>query len=198
MMELWMLFAAMFGGFTLFDILVSRGKEPPSAKVAFFQTCGYISLALVYGAFVWAIRGPEMGSRWLTGFALEYSLSFDNMIALSMIMAFFGVKGKQERTVLYAGLAGAVIFRGVILGLGGTVVSAFWPALLVGAVLCFLTGKGMLTASDEDGDGEDDVHPLIVNGSLQNHFCLETDIVRRQHFIRRPDTGPCCRVLRGF
>jgi tellurite resistance protein TerC len=154
----WMIFGVMFTSVIILDVILSLGKEP-SAKAAIFQTIGYIVLGLLFGLYVYINLGEDAGTKWWTGFTLEYALSVDNLFVIGIIMTAFSIPTKKQRTLLYCGIAGAVIFRAIFIIGGATLVNKFWWSLPLMGMLLLYSGYKILFMH---GDDEDEEEPALV------------------------------------
>jgi tellurite resistance protein TerC len=97
---------------------------------------------------------------FITGYILELALSMDNVFVIVLIFAYFKVKPIYQHRVLFWGIMGALIMRGLMIGVGAVAVAEFhWILYGFGAFLLF-TGIKMLFYDDEDGV-EPDKNPLV-------------------------------------
>ena len=97
---------------------------------------------------------------FITGYILELALSMDNVFVIVLIFSYFKVKPIYQHRVLFWGIMGALIMRGLMIGVGAVAVAEFhWILYGFGAFLLF-TGIKMLFYDDEDGV-EPDKNPLV-------------------------------------
>ncbi|MDC0143304.1 TerC family protein [Verrucomicrobia bacterium] len=97
---------------------------------------------------------------FITGYILELALSMDNVFVILLIFSYFKVKPIYQHRVLFWGIMGALIMRGLMIGVGAVAVAEFhWILYVFGAFLLF-TGIKMLFYDDEDGV-EPDKNPLV-------------------------------------
>ncbi len=104
------------------DFIFHKGDDMKSAVLwsIFWVVCG-----IVVGGFVYLIFGADGASQYFAGYALEKALSMDNLIVFIAIFTYFGVKDvKDQHKVLLWGIAGAILFRGVFVLLGGSLFNA--------------------------------------------------------------------------
>ncbi len=139
-------------------------------KVGFREALGWttlwFSLAMVFAFF--AIpelypddpKAPNKRIEFITGYILELSLSMDNVFVIALIFAYFKVKPEFQHRVLFWGIMGALIMRGLMIGVGAAAVAKFhWILYAFGAFLLF-TGIKMLFHDDEEGVDPDN-NPLV-------------------------------------
>jgi len=99
------------------------------------------------------LDGTQAAVKFFTGYLIEKSLSLDNIFVISMVFAFFGVPAIYQHRVLFWGILGAIVLRGLMIGAGATALHHFDPMIYVfGALLIFTALKMLLTKHEE-------VHP---------------------------------------
>ncbi|AZV02094.1 hypothetical protein Arno162_54 [Pectobacterium phage Arno162] len=104
------------------DFIFHKGEDMKSAAIwsVFWVGCG-----IVVGGFVYLIFGVDGASQYFAGYALEKALSMDNLIVFIAIFSYFGIKsaGDQHKVLLW-GIAGAIVFRGIFVAVGGSLFNA--------------------------------------------------------------------------
>jgi tellurite resistance protein TerC len=109
-------------------------------REAILWSLGWLSIAIIFGAILAQWRGGEDALEFLTGYVIELSLSLDNVFAIAVIFAYFGTPAEQQHRVLFWGVLGALLMRGLFIGLGTALIQRFnWILFLLGAFLV-LTG----------------------------------------------------------
>jgi tellurite resistance protein TerC len=122
-------------------------------KEALGWTTVWCALALGFAGLVYYWRGREEAVEFVTGYVIEYSLSMDNVFVIALIFSYFRVSPQYQHRVLFWGILGALIMRGVMIGAGAALIHRFhWFLYIMGAFLV-LSGIKMIFASDEG------VHP---------------------------------------
>ena len=101
-----------------------RGREL-SMRAAVQRTAIWIVLSLLFNLVVWKIRGPDKALEFLTGYVIEYSLSVDNIFVFVLIFTYFRVPPMAQHRALVWGIVGALVMRGVMIGLGVALVDRF-------------------------------------------------------------------------
>jgi len=108
----------------------------------------WIALSLLFNVGVYYWYGHESALQFLTGYIIEKSLSVDNLFVFLMIFSYFKVPAQYQHTVLYWGILGALVMRGLLIFLGVTVIQEFhWVIYIFGAFLVF-TGVKMAFQKD--------------------------------------------------
>src|SRR5207245_1166750 len=99
------------------------------------------------------MRGRHEAVAFVTGYIIELSLSMDNVFVIALIFAYFRVAQEYQHRVLFWGILGALIMRGVMIAAGTALIQRFdWMLYIFGAFIVF-TGFKMMFAGDEG------VHP---------------------------------------
>ena len=108
----------------------------------------WIALALAFGAGVYHFQGPERGLEYFAGYVLEKSLSMDNLFVFLLVFGYFQVPAELQQRVLLWGALGALVMRGVMIGLGIDLIHHFSWILYVFGGLLLLSGLRMLKADE--------------------------------------------------
>jgi tellurite resistance protein TerC len=116
----------------------------------------------LFGAGLFWLRGTQDSVDVLTGYLIEKSLSVDNIFVIVLIFTYFSVPAQYQYRVLFWGILGALLMRGVLIFAGVQLIYQFaWMAILFGAFL-ILTGIKMLIVADQKPDLENN---MIDGGS---------------------------------
>jgi tellurite resistance protein TerC len=119
---------------------------------------------------------------YLTGYVIELSLSVDNLFVFLLIFAYFKVPAKYQHRVLYWGILGALVMRGIMIGAGALLIQKFhFIIYLFGAFLVF-TGIKMFGQSDEEIDPER--NPVV---RFITRYVPITRTYEGSHFFTRVD-----------
>jgi tellurite resistance protein TerC len=114
----------------------------------------WVGLSLLFNLLVWRIRGPEHALDFLTGYLIEYSLSVDNIFVFVLIFQYFRVPARAQHRVLVWGILGALVMRGVMIGLGVALVSRFhWILYIFGAFLVITALRMFFSKHGEEDFG---------------------------------------------
>jgi len=181
----WMAFGAIVVGLLALDLGVLNRKAheisiPESLRLSAF----YIAVALVYGAWVWWYAGAQAGSEYLTAYVVEKSLSLDNVFVISLIFTYFAIPRAYQHRVLFWGIIGVIVLRGLMIGAGTALVSQFhWVLYLFGAFLVF-TGIKMLF-TNEDAPADLGQNRLIA--FLRRHLRVTDSLEGERFWVRRAD-----------
>jgi tellurite resistance protein TerC len=114
----------------------------------------WITLALMFNVFVYLEFGKIKALEFLTGYVIEYSLSVDNIFVFILIFSYFAVKDQYQHKILFWGIIGALIMRGIFIFAGVALINRFhWIVIIFGGFLVF-TGIRMLFQKDTPVDPE--------------------------------------------
>jgi tellurite resistance protein TerC len=136
-----------------------KAREVSLKEAAGWSTL-WVTISLAFNVLVWKWRGPQQGLEFLSGYLVEYSLSVDNIFVFVLIFSHFRVPPEFQHRVLFWGILGALVMRGVMIALGVTLVTSFHWILYIFGVFLLLTGvKILLSKQEEDIDPE--ANPLV-------------------------------------
>ncbi len=188
----WFSFAGIVAALLAFDLGVLHNKDQEiGVRESLLLSAGYISVALLFGAWVWWYLGAQSGMDYYTGFLIEKSLSMDNVFVIALIFGFFAIPRQYQHRVLFWGILGVIVLRALMIGLGATLVSQFsWVLYLFGAFLIF-TGIKMWIIADHVPDIAN--NPLLK--FLKRHMRV-TDGLRGNAFWVREDDPVSGKVQR--
>ncbi|MFF3290399.1 TerC family protein [Streptomyces sp. NPDC003023] len=149
---LWIVFAATVLVSLTVDLLAHRQAHVIGFREAAAWSCVWIGLALVFGAVVFLVVGGQAGVEYTTAWLLEKSLSVDNLFVFALIFAYFKVPRAYQHRVLFLGVLGALVFRGLFLAAGVAVVSRFTAVLFVFAAVLFYSTYKILKEEEDSFD----------------------------------------------
>jgi tellurite resistance protein TerC len=112
----------------------------------------WIFLALLFNIFVFLEFGKIKALEFLTGYVIEYSLSVDNIFVFILIFSYFAVNSQYQHKILFWGILGALIMRGIFIFTGVALINRFhWIVIIFGGFLVF-TGIKMLFQKEAEVD----------------------------------------------
>jgi tellurite resistance protein TerC len=149
----WVGFIACVLIFLALDLGVfHRHAHAVKFKEALVWSLVWFSLAMLFALILKPLRGKQEALQFVTGYLIELSLSMDNVFVIALIFAYFRIPREHQHRVLYWGILGALIMRGLMIGLGIALVTMVdWVLYLFGAFLLY-SGFRMLFVQTE-------VHP---------------------------------------
>ncbi|MDD2709565.1 MAG: TerC family protein [Verrucomicrobiae bacterium] len=147
-LKFWIFFHIGVFAILAFDLF--RKTKTVSFKEASFWSILWVSLSLGFNGLLWHWKGADKALEFFTGYVIEYSLSVDNIFVFVLIFSYFKVPGEYQHRVLFWGVAGALVMRGIMIGVGSALVERFhWILYLFGAFLVF-TGIKMIFHKEDD------------------------------------------------
>ena len=152
-----------YGVFTLGVIFVlaldlglfNRTPHKISFKEALGWSALWFSASMLFAFFaIQEVYPPaESGPKrieFITGYVLELSLSMDNVFVIALIFSYFKVQTEFQHRVLFWGILGALIMRGLMIGVGAAAVARWDAILYIFGIFLLFTGIKMLFTSDDD------------------------------------------------
>lgn len=178
----WIFFVGLVLGLLALDLFVFHRKaHKVQIREAAWTTAFWVSIALAFGGFVWALAGAGVAGEYFTGYLVEWSLSVDNVFVFSLIFTSFAVPEEYRYRVLFWGVIGALAARAVFVGAGASLLSAFgWLVFVFGIFLVF-TGIRMLRRGS--GGGQDPQNNRVLG--LLRRFLPVTKEYHDGHFLLR-------------
>jgi tellurite resistance protein TerC len=182
----WAVTAVLVVGLLLLDLLVfHRHARSDTTRQAIVWSVLWVGVGLLFALLVRAVRGPDAMLEYLTAFLIEKSLSVDNLFVFIALFAYFGVAPAHHHRILFWGILGAIITRGLFIFGGVALIQTFhWLIYVLGVVLLATAARLLF--------GEGEVHPernfvvrwasrfLPVERSYHGeHFTVMTDRGRR-------------------
>lgn len=150
----WITFSIVFAALIFFDnFVLHRSNKALSALVATLYTLFWICMACCFCGYIYWSRGSGSAFNWMTGYLLEWMLSFDNLFVFHLIFQSYCTPDFLKHKPLFWGICGAVFFRLIFLFIGEYMMHAMFLAhILFGG---FLVYTGMKAALFEDDDEDD-------------------------------------------
>ncbi len=181
---MWAAFLTLVATLLILDLGVLHKKNAEIGVAESLKLSGfYFTLAMLFGGWVTWQMGPTSGLEYYTGFFVEWSLSLDNVFAISMIFTYFAVPRKYQHRVLFWGILGVIVMRGLMIGLGAALVAEFqWILYVFGAFLVFTGIKMLWMADKEENFGE---NPVL--NFLKKRMRVTPDLEGQKFFVTRPD-----------
>ncbi len=163
------------------DLLVlHRHAHEVSIREAAIWSAVWISLGLAFGLVIWFAEGGTKAGEYYAGYLIEKSLSVDNVFVFILIFSYFAVPPMYQHRVLFWGILGALMMRGVFILAGAALIDAFhWVLYIFGAFLLYTSYK-MFT--HREVSLEPDKNPAIR--LLKRVFPITTEFHGQRMFIR--------------
>lgn len=185
-MEITIWFWLGFIGFVLlllvFDLgVLHRKPKAVSIREALYLSLFYVVLAGVFNVGVFYVLGKQAGYEFMTGYLIEKSLSLDNVFVFVLIFTHFAVPAQYQHRVLFWGILGALIMRGLLIFAGAALISTVhWIVLVFGVFLIFTGIKMLLSINAEPDLGNNRVIRFA-----RKHLRVAADHHGQRFFVRQ-------------
>lgn len=179
---LWIGFNAFVLAMLAIDLgIFHRTAHTVSLKEATTWSLVWILLALLFNGILYFWQGPEIALQFLTGYLIEKSLSVDNIFVFVLLFTTFGVPAAYQHRVLFWGVLGALLLRGLLIVIGTVLLEEFhWIIYLFGA---FLIIAGIRMTFHK----ETEIHPErnLVLKLVRRIVPITTDYVGDRFVVRQ-------------
>ena len=154
---MWATFLALVIGLLVLDlgVLHKDGSHEIGVAESLKMSGMYIALGLAFSCFVWWQMGWEHAASYLTAFVVEKTLAMDNIFVIALIFSFFAIPRAYQHRVLVWGILGVIVLRGIMIGLGATLVAQYGWILYIFAAFLIFTGIKMMFVSEHNHSLED-------------------------------------------
>lgn len=139
----------------LIDLFLHRGHNEISFKEAAIWSSIWVGCGLAVGGVIWFFSGSEYALEYYSGYLIEKSLAVDNVFVWGLLFSALAVPVRYQHRVLFFGVVGALVMRGIMIFLGAALIKeASWTLYIFGAFLVY-TGIKMFVGRDEHFDLND-------------------------------------------
>ena len=184
MLLFWILFNLFVLAMLALDLGVfSRRAHTVGFREALGWSSMWLALAAAFAVLVYFWHGRPVALEFVTGYVIELSLSVDNLFVFLVIFRYFRVPAEQQHKVLFWGILGALVMRGVFILAGVGLIRRFhWIIYLFGAVLVY-SGIRLFR------EGEEETHPEKnpILRLFRRWMPVTKDYVNGKFFVRTPE-----------
>lgn len=181
---MWIVFISIVFALLILDLgLLHRKTREIGIAESLWMSAFYVTIALLFGAWVWVQFGAQTGTEYITGFLVEKTLAIDNVFVISLVFTYFAVPSIYQHRVLFWGILGVIVLRAIVIGLGATLVSQFAWVLYVFAVFLIATGIKMLALGDQLPNIEN--NPVLR--LLRRTMRITPELHQSRFFVRQLD-----------
>lgn len=188
---MWLLFLLVVAALLAFDLGVLHKDDHEIGVAESLKLSGmYIALGLSFAGFIWWQMDAEATAQYLTAFVVEKTLAMDNIFVIALIFGFFAIPREYQHRVLFWGILGVILLRGIMIGLGATIVDQYHWVLYIFAAFLILTGIKMLFVAEKE-------HKIEENGLirfLKRRMHVTDEIRGHAFFLRKPHPETGCIV----
>jgi len=177
----WILFNLFALGMLVLDLRVfHRSPRLVRSREALAWSAMYVTLAALFALLLYLWQGHQAALEFITGYVLELSLSVDNLFIFLVIFNYFAVPEEQQRRVLFWGILGALIMRGVFIGAGVQLIHRFhWLLYIFGGLLIY-TGIRVCVVGEHHIDPA--ANPVVK--ALRRFIPVTSDYQGGRFFVR--------------
>ena len=181
LLAFWILFNLFALGMLVVDL---RVFHRPGHVVGFREALGwsamYVGLAAAFAVVIHLWQGPQAGLEFVTGYVLELSLSVDNLFIFLLIFKYFAVPEEQQHRVLFWGIMGALILRGIFIGAGVGLIHRFHWLLYIFGTLLVYSGVRVFISGEQQIDPS--ANPVVK--AFRAWMPVTPDYLGGQFFLR--------------
>ena len=179
----WFILAAAVAAMLVFD-LAFFGRRSQSREITFrvalFWSIAWSAIGVAFVGVVWSLRGGNAAEEYLAGFVIEKSLSIDNLFVFALIFSYFAVPLWLQRRVIFWGIVGAILLRGIFILAGAALLDAFhWMIYVFGG---FLVVTAIRMARHSDVEIHPEQNPVLR--ALRKTTPMTTDYYGDRFFVR--------------
>ncbi|MBP6757459.1 MAG: TerC/Alx family metal homeostasis membrane protein, partial [Bacteroidia bacterium] len=194
-MIVWICFLIAIFIFLALDLGVFN-KTPHiiSSKEAGKWTLIWVTLSFLFSGMIYwlysnnhianpdALKPTTAAIKFITGYLIELSLSVDNIFVIAIIFSAFKIPQKYQHRVLFWGILGAIIFRGLMIFFGVLLINKFtWTTYIFGAFLIYTALKMLMNGEDEKFEPK----KSFVYKSLKKFMPISNHIDQEHFFVKR-------------
>ncbi len=148
---MWLTFIALVVALLVLDLgLLNRGDAEIGVAQSLRLSAMYITLGVAFSGFVYWQISAEATAQYLTAFVVEKTLAMDNVFVIALIFSYFAIPRAYQHRVLFWGILGVIVLRGIMIGLGATLIAQYAWLLYVFAAFLIFTGLKMMFMGDKE------------------------------------------------
>jgi len=160
---IWVVTCVVILGFFVFDFFAhARVPHDPSFRESAMWSSVYITIAVLFGVFIWWQWGGEFSGEYFAGYVTEKALSVDNLFVFTVIMGTFAVPREYQQKLLLIGIALALVLRGAFIAAGAAAIDAFSWVFYIFGVFLLLTAVKLALESGHEREVEEKRESRII------------------------------------
>ncbi|SEN46287.1 tellurite resistance protein TerC [Loktanella fryxellensis] len=181
---MWLVFVVIVVALLVFDLgVLHKDNHEIEVGESLKLSAMYITLGVAFSGFVWWQMGGEATAQYLTAFVVEKTLALDNIFVIALIFGFFAIPREYQHRVLFWGILGVIVLRGIMIGFGATIVARYDWVLYIFAVFLIFTGIKMLLAKE----GATDLSQNMFIRFLRRRMNVTDTVEGDAFFVKKPD-----------
>jgi tellurite resistance protein TerC len=151
---LWLAVLGLIVGMLAVDLFAHRRAHVIGVREAAAWSALWVAIGVAFGAWVWWAYGADLGQQYFAGYLIEKSLAVDNVFVWAILFTYFAVPREYQHRVLFLGVLGALVLRGLFIAGGSVLIASFDWVLYLFAAFLLWTGYRMIRQRDEHLDPE--------------------------------------------
>ena len=181
--DLWFVFIAIVAVLLCADLLMNRKAHHIPMRTALAQTGVWVGVAIAFGVLLFFVTGnSDLTLEYFTAYAIEESMSMDNLFVFIIIFAYFGIRDEDQHKALFYGVIGAIVFRAIFIFVGVELLNMFdWLLYVFGVILLVVAIKTLV----EKDDGEEKENAIA--SFMKKHFNYVDDAEAGGKLIAKVD-----------
>ena len=181
---LWFTFIGIVVLLLAFDLgILNKTDHEIGVRQSLRLSALYINHGVGFGGFVWYMLGAQPATEYLTAFIVEKTLALDNVFVIALIFSYFAIPRIYQHRVLFWGILGVIVLRGIMIGVGATLVAQYYWILYIFSAFLFFTGIKFLATDDK----EMDLNANRVLKFIRKRFRVTPDLRGHAFFITETD-----------
>lgn len=134
----WIIFGVTVVAMLAIDLLLHRGGHGTSKKSSYVWSAIWIAAGLLFTIVVYLLMGAQRAEEYVAAYLMEKSLSIDNLFVFLIIFRSLAIPQKYQHKVLFWGIIGALVFRGIFIFAGIAAINRFaWLSFVFGLLLLY-------------------------------------------------------------
>jgi tellurite resistance protein TerC len=179
---LWLAVLALIVGMLAVDLFAHRRAHVIAVREAAAWSAVWVAIGVTFGVWVWWAYGADLGQQYFAGYLIEKSLAVDNVFVWAILFTYFAVPREYQHRVLFLGVLGALVLRGLFIAGGSALIASFGWVLYLFAAILLWTGYRMLRQREEHVDP---ARSRVLR--LFRRYVPMTDAYHGQRFLVRRD-----------
>ena len=180
---MWLLFIGIVIALLVFDLgVLNKDDHEIGVAESLKLSALYITLGVAFSGFVWWQIGAEESKLYLTAFVVEKTLAMDNVFVIALIFSYFAIPRMYQHRVLFWGILGVIVLRGIMIGLGATLVAQYSWILYIFAAFLIFTGIKMMFTDDTEMDISQ--NPILK--FMKKRMNVTDELHGHDFFVKKP------------
>lgn len=180
---IWLMFFGIFCAILFLDLgILEKKAREIGAKKSLLLFSTYSAAACLFGGWIYWYFGKDMASEFFMGYIVEMGLSIDNVFVISLVFSYLAIPRSLQHRVLFWGILGAAVLRGLMFVIGAEILDRYDPVLLIFAVFLIYSGLKMLL-SDEPAFNLSDSRMLRF---FRHYLRITNELRGERFFVRQP------------